>query len=101
MTVAVLGGGISGLAAAHYLKLSNPSRKVVIFEASHRLGGWIKSTKFDDGTVYEQGPRTLRGAGNAGANTLALAESLGLTDRVISVPYSHPSAQNRLIQVCK
>lgn len=99
MTVAVLGGGISGLAASYYLKVLNPATRVVVIEASHRLGGWINSTSFDDGTVYEGGPRTLRVAGNAGANTLALAESLGLTEKIIHVTYDHPSTKNRMIQV--
>ncbi|XP_066983853.1 protoporphyrinogen oxidase [Macrobrachium rosenbergii] len=99
MTVAVLGGGISGLAAAHYMKLLNPASQVILLEASQRLGGWIKSTTFEDGTLYEQGPRTLRVVGNAGANTLVLAENLGLTEKIINVNYSHPSAKNRMIQV--
>lgn len=60
MTVTVLGGGISGLAAAHYLRTINPSSRIVVLEASHRLGGWIDSTKHNDGVVYEGGPRTLR-----------------------------------------
>ncbi|XP_068220174.1 protoporphyrinogen oxidase isoform X2 [Palaemon carinicauda] len=99
MSVAVLGGGVSGLAAAHYLKLVNPTSQVILLEASHRLGGWIKSTTFDDGITYEEGPRTLRVVGNAGANTLVLAESLGLTEKIIKVDYSHPSAKNRMIRV--
>ncbi|XP_047488368.1 protoporphyrinogen oxidase-like [Penaeus chinensis] len=99
MTVTVLGGGISGLAAAHYLRTINPSSRIVVLEASHRLGGWIDSTKHNDGVVYEGGPRTLRVVGNAGANTLALAESLGLRDKVRSVRYGEPSAKNRMIKV--
>ncbi|KAK4329611.1 hypothetical protein Pmani_000014 [Petrolisthes manimaculis] len=97
MTVAVLGGGVSGLAAARYL--CGRVGRVVVLEGSERLGGWIDTTTHSDGVVFEHGPRTLRAAGNAGGNTLALAESLGLTDRVVSVPYSHPSAKNRMIVV--
>lgn len=37
--------------------------------------------------------------GNAGANTLALAESLGLRDKIRSVRYGEPSAKNRMIKV--
>lgn len=96
---AVLGGGISGLAAAYYLKTLGSSSRILVLEASHRLGGWINSTTHEDGTVYELGPRTLRAAGNAGANTLALAESLGLTEKIISISYSHASTKNRMIQV--
>lgn len=58
--VAVLGGGIGGLAAAHYLKTFGSASRVVVFEASSRLGGWINSPQHEDGTVFELGPRTLR-----------------------------------------
>lgn len=37
--------------------------------------------------------------GNAGMNTLALAEDLGLADQVVSITYSHPSAKNRMLMV--
>jgi oxygen-dependent protoporphyrinogen oxidase len=37
--------------------------------------------RHDDGVLYEHGPRTVRPAGEPGANTLALVEDLGLTDR--------------------
>ncbi|KAK8727607.1 hypothetical protein OTU49_009645, partial [Cherax quadricarinatus] len=96
--IAVLGGGISGLAAAHYLKTLGSSSRILLLEASSRLGGWINSVE-QDGAVYELGPRTLRAAGNAGANTLALAESLGLREKIISINYSHASTQNRMILV--
>nr|XP_045621252.1 protoporphyrinogen oxidase-like [Procambarus clarkii]XP_045621261.1 protoporphyrinogen oxidase-like [Procambarus clarkii]XP_045621272.1 protoporphyrinogen oxidase-like [Procambarus clarkii]XP_045621280.1 protoporphyrinogen oxidase-like [Procambarus clarkii]XP_045621285.1 protoporphyrinogen oxidase-like [Procambarus clarkii]XP_045621293.1 protoporphyrinogen oxidase-like [Procambarus clarkii]XP_045621300.1 protoporphyrinogen oxidase-like [Procambarus clarkii] len=96
--IAVVGGGISGLAAAHYLKTLASSSKILVFEASSRLGGWINSVE-QDGAVYELGPRTIRVAGNPGANTLALAESLGLTDKIISINYSHASTKNRMILV--
>ena len=42
-TVAVIGGGISGLSAAYYLsrvQLPNVA-KIVVLEAGPRLGGWI------------------------------------------------------------
>ena len=59
-SVAVLGGGIGGLAAAHYLgRLGCPAR-VVVVEASDRLGGWVSSTTHHDQVVFEHGPRTLR-----------------------------------------
>lgn len=37
--------------------------------------------------------------GNAGMNTLALAEELGLADQVRGISYSHPSAKNRMLMV--
>lgn len=59
MKVAVLGGGVSGLAAAHYY-LSGRVGRVVVLEGSNRLGGWINTTTHNDGVMYEHGPRTLR-----------------------------------------
>ena len=62
--VAVLGGGITGLSTAYYLKKHLPAAtRIVLFEASSRLGGWLNSTFVDVGNgkvVFEGGPRTLR-----------------------------------------
>jgi oxygen-dependent protoporphyrinogen oxidase len=61
--IAVLGGGITGLASAHYLTRELPHARITIYEGSHRLGGWVKSTRVetDEGhVVFEQGPRSLR-----------------------------------------
>lgn len=98
-SVAVLGGGIGGLAAAHYLVRMGCCSRVVVVEATHRLGGWVSSTTHHDQVVFEHGPRTLRVVGNAGMNTLALAEELGLADQVRGISYSHPSAKNRMLMV--
>ncbi|CAL4105582.1 unnamed protein product, partial [Meganyctiphanes norvegica] len=99
MSVVVLGGGVSGLSAAHYLKTSGLASRILVLEASDRLGGWVNSKRYEDGIIYEMGPRTLRVAYNAGANTLALAETLNLTEKIINVSYGHPSTKNRMIQV--
>jgi len=99
MTLCVLGGGIAGLSAAHYA-LRNPAvKRVVVLESSSRLGGWIKTTRNTDGVLYEKGPRTIRPAGLQGANTLALIEELGLSDKVRPVSYGHPSSSNRHVLV--
>lgn len=60
---AVLGGGITGLAAAHYLTQEFPRAKITIYEGSERLGGWLNSKKIEveqGEVVFEQGPRNLR-----------------------------------------
>lgn len=57
-SVAVIGGGIAGLAAAYELSLaqrSNPALSFTLFEASPRLGG-IVETHREDGFVMECGP---------------------------------------------
>jgi len=45
--IAVIGGGISGLAAAHRLAELQPAVKVTLFEASHRLGGVLETIRRD------------------------------------------------------
>jgi hypothetical protein len=64
--VAVVGGGITGLAAAYSLTKALPTAKITIFEAKRKLGGWLDSEMIpvDDGEVlFEWGPRTLRNDG--------------------------------------
>jgi oxygen-dependent protoporphyrinogen oxidase len=55
MKIVVIGGGISGLSAAHYLK----DHQVELYEASSQLGGWIQTEEVD-GFLFEKGPRTFQ-----------------------------------------
>lgn len=52
--VAVIGGGITGLAAAHRLHELDPALHVSLFEASNRLGG-VLETRREDGYLFELG----------------------------------------------
>lgn len=73
--IAVLGGGITGLASAYYLSRSLPDVKITLFEASSRLGGWLHSNHVDvsnGSIVFEQGPRNLRPSVPNGLITLEL-----------------------------
>ena len=74
-SIAVLGGGITGLASAYFISRDIPNAKVTLFEASSRLGGWLHSKSVDVGTgnvVFEQGPRSLRPTMPNGLITLNL-----------------------------
>jgi oxygen-dependent protoporphyrinogen oxidase len=53
-TIAVIGGGIAGLAAAHRLHELSPSSSIALFEASDRLGGVLR-TECQDGFLLELG----------------------------------------------
>ncbi len=50
--VAVIGGGITGLAAAHRLRELDPAIDVTLFEAGDRLGG-VLQTEHRDGYLLE------------------------------------------------
>ncbi len=95
MSFTVLGGGVSGLAAAHYLTKLPTAKEIILVESSKRLGGWINTSRHDDGVMFEHGPRTVRPAGPQGANTLELVEELGLADKVKPIKYGHPATVNR------
>ena len=81
--IAVVGGGISGLAAAYrLLELSRERSQPIdlkLFEASGRLGGVI-STERTDGFVIEGGADSFLSEKPAG---LHLCERLGLTSRLV------------------
>lgn len=97
--VAILGGGVAGLASAYYLSQSLPSTKITVYEAAPRMGGWLHSekVKIDDGEIlFERGPRTLRPVGN-GVLTGRLISDLGLQDETIFTLKTAPAATNRYL----
>lgn len=53
--VLVIGGGITGLAAAFYLKRRAPKAELILVESSSRLGGKIE-TERAEGCLFETGP---------------------------------------------
>ena len=74
-SIAVLGGGITGLASAYFLSKDLPNTKITLYEASSRLGGWLHSRSVDIGSgnvIFEQGPRNLRPTTPNGLVTLNL-----------------------------
>ena len=62
--IAVIGGGIAGLCAAYSARLPGGEQpRVMLYESSDRLGGWINTKHVDVGSgaaVFETGPRSLR-----------------------------------------
>ncbi|MEW5974890.1 MAG: protoporphyrinogen oxidase [Acidobacteriota bacterium] len=87
-TIVVVGGGISGLAAAHRLVEESQRRQVPVdiklLEASNRLGGWIH-TSYRDDFVLEGGPDSFISDKPWG---LALARRLGLDSQLIGTSES-------------
>ena len=78
--IAVIGGGITGLAAAQRLVSQSDKTHVTLFEASHRLGGIIR-TEEADGFLMELGPDSFITNKPAGVQ---LCEELGFADQLIS-----------------
>jgi len=76
--IAIVGGGITGLAAAY--ELTERRVPFVLFEASPRLGGIIR-TEHVDGFTIEAGPDSILAQKPA---ALELCEALGLGPRLIS-----------------
>ena len=80
----VIGGGISGLAAAHRLvELSRDKHldlEIILLEAGERLGGCIKTEQVE-GFLVEAGPDSFI---SEKPWALQLCERLGLTSRLIS-----------------
>lgn len=90
--IAIIGGGISGLATAFNLVKDIPFAKITIFEEKERLGGWAESEKVevDDGKVlFEWGPRTLRPDmdGN-GMATLQLVRDQNMISRKVLIKWN-------------
>jgi len=77
--IVVVGGGITGLAAANRVREIDPSVKVTLLEASDRLGGTIQ-TNHRDGFVLERGPDSFI---SEKPEALALAKRLGLESQII------------------
>lgn len=77
MHVAVVGGGIAGLAAAHELA-DVPGVTVTVLEASDRLGGKVRTEPFD-GTALDTGPDAFLARR---PEAVQLCHELGLSDRL-------------------
>ncbi len=87
MKIAIIGGGIAGLAAAYRLLKTAQKRQlpidVALFEATDRLGGIIKTTH-DRDCLLEEGPDsfvTFKPAAVALCNELSIGDQLISTNK--------------------
>ncbi|WFC97602.1 hypothetical protein MYAM1_000317 [Malassezia yamatoensis] len=105
-TIAILGGGVSGLASAYTLSRSLPNHRIVVLEAKDRLGGWVNSERVrvhephvasEATALLESGPRSLMPSKYKGLRTLELLSQLNITKRMVLVPRTSKSAKNRFL----
>jgi oxygen-dependent protoporphyrinogen oxidase len=75
--VAIVGGGMAGLAAAH--ALARRGRPFLLLEAEGRWGGVVRSLR-EDGFLFEAGPDALL---TTKPDAIALVRELGLDARVV------------------
>ncbi|GMK55541.1 hypothetical protein CspeluHIS016_0205970 [Cutaneotrichosporon spelunceum] len=106
-SVAVVGGGLSGLTAAY--RLAQSGARVTLLDPAPRLGGWTQTQTYPvsydrdgvhhTGTVsLEFGPRSIRPRGGLGAPAmLQLIHDVGLADAIVPIPNNHPAAKHRYI----
>lgn len=87
--IVILGGGISGLATAYFLK---NKAKVTLIEKCDRVGGWIETLDKGD-FFFEKGPRGFRPRGK-GEKTLTLIKEVGLEKELI---FSDATAKRRYL----
>ncbi|HEY4425362.1 MAG TPA: protoporphyrinogen oxidase [Pyrinomonadaceae bacterium] len=77
--IVIIGGGISGLAAAHRVTELNKEAQVTLIEASDRLGGTLQ-TEHRDGFLIERGPDSFI---SEKPQAIALAKRLGIESQLI------------------
>ncbi|HEY6804715.1 MAG TPA: protoporphyrinogen oxidase [Pyrinomonadaceae bacterium] len=84
--IAIIGGGISGLAAAHRLiERSKTPVSITLFESSSRLGGTIQ-TDHHNGFLLERGPDSFI---SEKPEALQLAKRLGIENQLIQTNHEY------------
>lgn len=78
--VAVIGGGLTGLSAAHRLAQQDPSIRLSLFEASRRLGGLLY-TEQSEGFLFEHGADNFI---TAMPSAYDLCRRIGLGDEIVA-----------------
>jgi oxygen-dependent protoporphyrinogen oxidase len=89
--IVILGGGISGLSAAWYVKKKYPQAKITLLEKSNRLGGCIETRK-EGGFIFERGPRTFQWG--KCPHLVQLIHEMGLQEQLI---FSQKQATRRYL----
>lgn len=86
--VAIIGGGISGLAAAHRLLTLRPDVRLTLIESQDRLGGSLETARTGD-LLVERGADSFISTPSAAVD---LCHELGLQDALIPTNSEHRGA---------
>jgi protoporphyrinogen/coproporphyrinogen III oxidase len=86
--VAVIGGGIAGLAAAHRLVTLEPSTEVALFEAAGRVGGVLQTDRIEGYLVERSADSFVTNVPGA----VTLCRELGLENELIETEASRRKA---------
>ncbi|XP_002166439.1 protoporphyrinogen oxidase isoform X1 [Hydra vulgaris] len=85
--IIILGSGISGLSAAEtVIKYSQVPCKVTLVECEPHVGGWLQSKVYEDGSVFEHGPRSARSIGDTALQALNIMSDIGIGSKIIGIP---------------
>ena len=88
LSVAVIGGGITGLVALREIRRRHPQWQVQLYEASSRVGGVLQTTRLDSWLVEHSADMMATQPGDG----WALCEELGLTEEMVSTNQEHRGA---------
>src|SRR5450759_4206084 len=78
-SVAIIGAGCSGLAAAH--ELCNAGYSVTLFEKSNDVGGRV-ATRKRDGFIYDYGAQYIKGDNTASVSADLITRRFRLPDLI-------------------
>ena len=95
----IIGGGITGLAAAYYLQKEKLNMEITLIEKTNELGGKIKTVQ-QEGFTIERGPDSFLERKQSAQN---LAKELGLENELVrnATGQSYILSQDRLHQIPK
>ena len=100
--IGIIGGGITGLSACHFVRKLIPSAQVTLFERAPACGGWLRSKQIPISATnpaltipIELGPNSIRGGNDPRCLVTAqLISDLHLSDSIVA---PSESAKKRFI----